>query len=256
MSAGLFFLSNFSWKTNGEGSGTALKAIIFDLDGTLINSAIPFKEMKARIIEYLEGIGVTRGLLNDGMLNFEITSRAVEDLRRKGFSPYFIKRALDQVSNIMNEVELESLDDASLIPGVPETLKALKERGLKLGLMTRSCREYAEKILKQFGLRRYFDAVIARDDVENPKPHPSHAFKLLELLNASPEEALFVGDHWSDAECAKRSGLRFVLFTRGQGELHVRNSGIRKIKRIEEVLRIVELLIRYYSFICKGVNGL
>ncbi len=217
-----------------------LKAVIFDLDGTLINSAIPFKKMKSRIIRYLEEAGVTPGLLNDEMLNFEITSKAVDDLKGKGFPPHYIERALNEVSNIMNEVELESSDDASLIPRVPETLEALKKRGLKIGLMTRSCREYAEKILGRFDLRKYFDVIIARDDVENPKPDPSHAIRLLELLDVSAEETLFVGDHWSDAECAERSGLKFVLFRREEDNLQVGRSDIQSIDDIKEILRIIE----------------
>ena len=217
-----------------------LKAVIFDLDGTLINSAIPFKKMKSRIIRYLEEAGVTPGLLNDEMLNFEITSKAVDDLKGKGFPPHYIERALNEVSNIMNEVELESSDDASLIPRVPETLEALKKRGLKIGLMTRSCREYAEKILGRFDLRKYFDVIIARDDTENPKPDPSHAIRLLELLDVSAEETLFVGDHWSDAECAERSGLKFVLFRREEDDLQVGRSDIQSIDDIKEILRIIE----------------
>jgi len=110
---------------------------------------------------------------------------------------------------------------------------------LKLGLMTRSCREYAEKILERFNLRKYFDVIIARDDVENPKPDPSHAIKLLKLLNVSADEALFIGDHWSDAECAKRSGLRFVWFKRGDSA-HIGETDIPKIEDIKEILRIIK----------------
>jgi len=216
-----------------------LKAVIFDLDGTLINSAIPFEKMKLKIIKYLEEAGVTTGLLNKKMLNFEITRRAIDDLKNKGFSQQYIRETLCEVSRIMNEVELESLDGASLIPGVPETLKALKERGLKLGLMTRSCREYAEKILKRFNIRKYFDAVIARDDVENPKPDPTHAIRLLDLLDVSAEEALFIGDHWSDAECAKRSGLKFVLFSREEDNLQLPISDVLKIREMKNILRII-----------------
>lgn len=225
--------------SNGERLRLALKAVIFDLDGTLINSAIPFKKMKTRIIKYLEDAGVTPGLLNEEMLNFEITRKAVDDLKSKGFSEKYIKKTLDEVSNLMNEVELESSDDASLIPGVPETLKALKDQGLKLGLMTRSCRKYAEKILGKFGLRRYFDVILARDDIENPKPDPSHAIELLKLLNVSAEETLFIGDHWSDAECAKSSGLKFVLFRRDENS-HVEKSEFSKIRNIKEILRIIK----------------
>jgi len=222
-----------------SGSKMTVKAIIFDLDGTLINSAISFKKMKLRIIKYLEDIGVTPSLLNENMLNFEITQRAVDDLKRKGFSEKQIKKVLDEVSSIMNQVELESFDNASLIPGVPETLKILKDQGLKLGLMTRSCRKYAEKVLEKFELRKYFDVIIARDDVENPKPDPSHAIQLLELLDTSAEEAIFVGDHWSDAECAKRSGLKFVLFQR-KDDSPIRNSRILKIRNIKEIIRIIK----------------
>lgn len=230
----------YFFESNGERSRLTLKAVIFDLDGTLINSAIPFKKMKSRIIKHLEDAGVTRGLLDEEMMNFEITSKAVEDLKSKGFSQQFIKKTLDEVSKIMNEVELESLDDASLIPNVPETLKALKNRGLKLGLMTRSCREYAEKILSKFNLRKYFDVIIARDEVENPKPDPSHAIKLLEFLNVSAGEVLFVGDHWSDAECARRSGLKFILFGQEKGNSRIKDLSILKIKNMKEILRIIE----------------
>jgi len=217
-----------------------LKAVIFDLDGTLINSAIPFRKMKSRIIKHFEDVGVTSGLLNVEMMNFEITRKAVEDLESKGFPQQYIKEALEKASKIMNEVELESHDDTSLIPNVPETLEALKKQGLKLGLMTRSCREYAEIILAKFNLRKYFDVIIARDDVESPKPDPSHPARLLELLNVSAEETLFIGDHWSDAECAKRSGLKFVLFRQDEKDLHSEEMGVQKIGDMREILRVIK----------------
>ena len=218
----------------------ALKAVIFDLDGTLINSAIPFEKMKLKIIKYLEEVGVTTGLLNKKMLNFEITRRAIDDLKNKGFSQQYIRETLCEVSRIMNEVELESLDEASIISGVPETLKALRERGLKIGLMTRSCREYAEKILEKFNLRKYFDVVIARDDVENPKPDPAHAMRILDLLDVSADETLFIGDHWSDMECAKRSGLKFVLFSLKEDNMQLSISDVPKIREMKSVLKIID----------------
>ena len=140
----------------------------------------------------------------------------------------------------MNEVELESLDEASIISGVPETLKALRERGLKIGLMTRSCREYAEKILEKFNLRKYFDVVIARDDVENPKPDPAHAMRILDLLDVSADETLFIGDHWSDMECAKRSGLKFVLFSLKEDNMQLSISDVPKIREMKSVLKIID----------------
>ena len=216
----------------------SLKAIIFDLDGTLIKSKIPFRKMKIRIVKYLREAGVTPNAISEDMMNFEIMRKAVEDLKSKGFSEKYIERIIGEVTRLMNEVELESADNATLISGVPETIKALKSSGLKIGLMTRSCREYAEKILKRFDLLRYFDAILARDDVAYPKPDPSHAIELLKLLNASVEEAIFVGDHWSDAECARRAGLRFVWFR--HDDSRDEDPKILKISNISDVLEIIK----------------
>jgi len=188
-----------------------LRAVIFDLDETLIHSGTDFKKMKSLSIKFLESIGVKPCLLNTRMLNLEIINIATEDLRTKGFSEQEVQQVLAKVTEIMNQVELESLDKAILIEGVPETLRALKARGLKVGIMTNSCREYAKKVLARFCLEKYVDAVGARTDVERPKPSAEHAFYVLKLLDVSAEEAVLVGDHWLDAECARRSGLKFVL---------------------------------------------
>ncbi len=215
-----------------------MRAIIFDLDGTLIDSAIPFKEMKSTVIKYLQTVGVTPGLLNNDMLNSQITSIAVEDLRKKAVSQVEIRVIFSRVSDIMNGVELKSLPWASLIEAVPETLKALKDMGLKLGIMTRGCHEYAKKILDRFGLTEFFDAVVARDDVENPKPNPEHAFHLLGLLSVRAEEALCVGDHWSDGECAKKAGLKFVLVKRGDRNItSPEESGFLTVNSIRDLVQ-------------------
>jgi len=218
-----------------------LRAVIFDLDETLIHSRINFKNMKSKIIDFLQSIGVTHGLLNDRMLNFEIISLAVENLRKKSFSEEAIRRFLAEVTGIMNHVELDSLDGATLIDGVPETLKALKAKGLKIGVMTNSCREYAEKVLARLGLDKYVDAVAARDDVEKPKPNPEHALHLLRLLDVSVNEALFVGDHWLDAECARKSGLKFVLVGRRDQNIEaLKECDYQAVNNIKDIVNIVK----------------
>lgn len=217
-----------------------MKAVIFDLDGTLINSVIPFEKMKKMTIAYLESVGVAPGLLNKRMLNFEITGKATKDLRAKGAMEEQMTAILGRVSEIMNRVELESVDSAASTEGVREALSDLKARGLKLGVMTRGCRKYAERVLGRLGLRDYFDAVVARDDVEKPKPNPEHAFHLLSLLGVSAAEALYVGDHWSDAECAEQAGLGFVLFRRpGQD---TQPSGEFSFEAVDDIRDVVNLV--------------
>jgi phosphoglycolate phosphatase len=217
------------------------KAVIFDLDGTLVNSKIQYKEMKRQVIKHLEAVGVAPRLLNDEMLNFEITKTALQDMRQKDYTQQLIQQAFDEVSEIMNDYELKSVDEATSIPGVLETLQTLKAHKVKLGVMTRSCREYAEKLLSKFGLRSFFDAVVARDDVARPKPNPEHALYLLRLLGVLPQEALYVGDHWSDAECASKAGLKFVLVGRRRKDYveRVRELGFEAIDEINEIANLL-----------------
>jgi len=217
-----------------------LKAVIFDLDGTLINSAIPFKEMKIKIITFFQAKGVTFGLLNENLLNFEIVKLAVNNLQEKGFSRRQITKILSQVSEIMNEVELQSIDNASLIEDAAKILNYLKLRGLRLGVMTRSCHEYAQKILTKFGLDKFFDALAARDDVSQPKPNPEHAFYLLNLLGVKAEETLFIGDCWSDAECASQAKLRFVFVGRTKETAKVHELGYKNIDSLNDLINIIE----------------
>jgi len=218
-----------------------LKAVIFDLDGTLIDSKIDFRKMKRRNIRLLEASGVEQGLLTEEMLNYDIERRAVEDLRTKGVSEEEIQRIFQKVADIMNEIELEAVEDAQLLDGVAETLEKLKKIGFKIGIITRSCREYANKILKKFELERLIDAVAARDDVSKPKPDPEHPRHLMKILGVKPSEAVLVGDHPMDALCAKNIGMRFFLIPKRDTNFKAFEEYSHEILwNIRDILQILE----------------
>lgn len=217
-----------------------VKAVIFDLDDTLIKSKINYEKMKNLIIDFLASVGVTSGLLNKNMPNFEIINAAKMDLSGR-LNRCEIEKILNKVNDIMNEVEMKSLGNAELMDNALSTLEELKRMGLKAGIVTNGCRKYAEEIMSRFCLGKYVDAVVARDDVSNPKPDPEHLLRVLEILNVPVEEAVFVGDHWIDALCAKKAGVPFILL----------RSGTRIFKEAEEMacaaidtLRDILLLIQ------------
>lgn len=191
-----------------------MKGVIFDLDGTLVDSKIDFRKMKRRNIKLLEASGVEQGLLTEEMLNYDIEKRAIKDLRTKGFSEEEIQRIFQKTAEIMNETELEAIKDVKLVNGVVETLEKLKRLGLKIGIITRSCREYTNRILEKFGLDKLIDAVATRNDVLKPKPDPEHPQYLMKILGVKPSETVLIGDHPMDALCAKNVGMRFFLITK------------------------------------------
>ena len=222
-----------------------MKAVIFDLDGTLIDSKIDFRKMKRRNIRLLEASGVERGLLTEEMLNYDIERRAFEDLRTKGVSEEEIQGVFQKVAEIMSEIELEAIEDVKLLDGVVETLEKLRRVGLKIGIITRSCREYANRILEKFELEGLIDAVAARDDVLKPKPDPEHPRYLMKTLGVKPSETVLVGDHPMDALCAKNVGLRFFLIPK-------RNTNF---KAFEEYSHEILSNIRDIVHILEGEEG-
>ncbi|MEM2272961.1 MAG: HAD-IA family hydrolase [Candidatus Bathyarchaeia archaeon] len=189
-----------------------VKAVIFDLDDTLIRSGIDYKGVKSSIIKFLVESDVDESLLDENMPNLEIINRAIKDLRRKNFSGERIKKIINSVYAMFNDAELRSLDKARLMDGSLETLVALKSLGLKIGVVTNSCSAYSMKILETLSLGKYIDVLVSRDDVYHHKPDPEPLLKALEALGVRASEAIFVGDHFIDALCARNSGVKFILF--------------------------------------------
>ncbi len=218
-----------------------LRAVIFDLDNTLISSRVDFRRMRTEIMDLLLRLRVPPNRLSENMLISEIVKVAVNNLRERGFTEEEIKNILTKIAEIMNRVELESLNEnLNPMENAVKTLKRLKELNLKVGVITNSCREYAERALAKLGLRSYIDSVVARDYVEEMKPNPKNALHLLNLLGVNNEEAVFIGDHWLDAECARRAGIRFILIERGENPRMISEYNCRKIGDLWEIIDLIE----------------
>ncbi|MEM1561771.1 MAG: HAD family hydrolase [Candidatus Bathyarchaeia archaeon] len=217
-----------------------IKAVIFDLDDTLIRSGINYRETKSLIIKFLVEAGVTEGLLNESMPNLEIINRSVEDLRGKNCAEDRIKEIINRVYKMFNEAELKALNKAMPMDGALETLATLKKNGLKIGVVTNSCGEYARRILEMFSLDMYVDAVVARDDVTRHKPNPEHILKALEKLGVQESETIFVGDHLIDALCARDAGVKFILLKNEKWDLrHAKENASAVINHLSELLAII-----------------
>lgn len=103
------------------------------------------------------------------------------------------------------------LDMIKLFPGITEMLQEVKARGCKMGIASSRLRLTLEQGLDKYDLHKYFDAIVAVEDTENPKPAPDIVLKTLELLDAKPEKAVMVGDSRLDILCARNAGVPSVL---------------------------------------------
>ncbi|MCX8171395.1 MAG: HAD family hydrolase [Candidatus Bathyarchaeota archaeon] len=220
-----------------------IRAVIFDLDDTLIYSKIDYGGVKRALIRFFVEHGVEPSLLSEDMLNFEIFKVAAESLRKSKLPKEAIERVLEEARAVLDDFEMKALGGARLMEGALETLNSLKEMGLKIGIVTNSCRVYTAKIIEVFSLNRYVDVFITRDDVNSLKPDPGHLLKALEILGVSADEVVFVGDHWIDSVCAERANVKFILFRGGRwnfrGEEVTRDAVVEDLRALPTLIQSI-----------------
>jgi phosphoglycolate phosphatase len=103
---------------------------------------------------------------------------------------------------------------------VPDAVAALKERGMRLGIVSTKYRRRIEKILDRDGLLSSFDTIIGGDDVTRHKLDPQPIHMALASLGVPVDKAVYVGDSLPDAQAAQAAGVRFVAALSGTTELH------------------------------------
>jgi phosphoglycolate phosphatase len=179
-----------------------VRALLFDLDGTLVDSGIDFGRMRREMLALAAEAGCDMTSLEGGDI-LEIRDAACA---RAADPPAALRRA----EALLAAIEREALEQARPIEAAAELLAALRSRGVGIGIVTRNCREIAAASLDRYGLE--YDILVAREDTPRVKPHPVHLLTALELLSASPASAVMVGDGRMDVQAGLAAGMRTVGF--------------------------------------------
>jgi len=187
-----------------------LKGIVFDLDGTLINSTIDFPRMKTAMIDYLEGYGIPKGLLSANETNVVILEKAEKVWKEKKFSEGKRKAILARIDELMDEGEMKAIPTVETIVGAREAVLKLKEMGYSLAILTRSCRGYTFEALRKTGMLEHFDVILGRGETPKPKPYAEALKCTAEKLGLNIDEIILVGDHHIDQTCAENACATFI----------------------------------------------
>lgn len=177
----------------------AIRAAIFDFDGTLAETDIDFGLMRRRVLEVAERWGLTDHL-DERRYILEIVDDAIAMLSDAEDR----ERFREEAARAMEDVELIFTSVAAPFPGIPRTLERLRECGRRVGIITRNCRVGVQSVFSRHPL--HHEVLLTRDDVERVKPDPAHLHEALETLEVAPEHALMVGDHITDIEVGHAAG--------------------------------------------------
>lgn len=175
-----------------------IKAILFDLDGTLINT-------NNLIIKSFNHTFKTH--LNKTLDEKEIVMFFGEPLKET--LARYDKENVDELLKTYreyNEVRHDDLTEA--FEGVEEAIIALKEKGIKVGVVTSKRRAMAIRGLQLFGLDKLMDVIITPEDTKLHKPNGEPVLKACDMLKIKPEEAIMVGDSYYDILCGKNAGAK------------------------------------------------
>jgi phosphoglycolate phosphatase len=183
-----------------------IKAVIFDLDGTVASFNLDYKTVRALVKGYLMNRGVPASILSLNESVFEMLRKTEIWARNSGKSEEFLDELRREALATTETYELEAAANTSLLLGVVNALKALRAMGLRIGLCTINSEKSVTRILERFGIAVLFDVTITRNQVKHVKPDPEHLEAALKVLGASPEETVVVGDSRVDMQSAKGLG--------------------------------------------------
>lgn len=184
---------------------SSIKAVLFDLDGTLVDTAPDFLWALNRIRE-ARGLSLLsepeiRTAISDGSAGLVRNTLGINS-DEPNFEPTR-QQLLTHYLEVIGQY-------AKLYPGLSELLADFDARGLGWGISTNKPSLYTDALLSQMALPIRPSTVVCPDHVSNPKPDPEPLLLNCQQLNLAPHEVVFVGDHIRDIQAGKAAGMRTI----------------------------------------------
>lgn len=176
-----------------------VNAVLFDLDGTLVDSSKAIINAVEKVLE-LKGLTCDRakvarmiGVPLENIFSFLVPNLSQEEIWQlvHEYRKYYVKH---------------HLENTAINPHAEALLRELKEKGLKLGIITTKYKEPVMEVLSHFGLSELFDVVVTGYEVIRHKPAPDIVLAAAKRLRTDPKRCVVVGDSPLDVQAGKRAG--------------------------------------------------
>ena len=187
-------------------TGNKIEAVIFDMDGVIIDSEEIWKRAENEIFSSV-GVKLTDELCK---MTETMTTREVTNF---WFGKYPWKnKSLEEVENGVIERVAHLIKDAGKgVDGIEEFLRKMKDKGYKIGLATNSPSCLIPVVLEKLAIDQYFDAISSAEHELEGKPSPYVYLSTAEKLNIEPENCIAIEDSYSGILAAKKAGMKAII---------------------------------------------
>lgn len=193
---------------------SSVRVLIFDLDGTLIDSKLDLARSVNGMLEYMDRAPLSSeriySLVGNGVQ--VLVRRALNEGAEGDTTDADVDRGL---AYFLSYYRAHMLDNTVAYPGVREGLESLS--GCPMAVLTNKPVNFSKEILDGLGLSRYFRFVYGGNSFERKKPDPMGVQRLLRDLNSAPQDAMMVGDSDVDVRTARNAGIWACGVTYGLG---------------------------------------
>ncbi|MGY5855760.1 MAG: HAD family phosphatase [Candidatus Thorarchaeota archaeon] len=193
-----------------------LKALVFDMDGTITHLTLPLEAMRNDTKEYYISKGLPPEIIEPADGISSTTGKARD---------YFLNNGVKQEEWSVMEAEMDTIlsahegfaaATATPIEGSLEIVRKIRDAGFKTAILTNNGRPALDKIMKQIPLQENFDHIQTRHESPMPKPFPDGLLKVASELGVKLNEVVYIGDALIDGAAATRAGIEFWGVSTGE----------------------------------------
>lgn len=187
-----------------------IKAVLIDLDGTLVDSTPALFQVYQKFLAYYGKKGTKEEF-------YSLIGPSIDEIVAILKNKYKLKESnKDLATMYVSTLMKQGLEGTELFPHAKEVIEELKKKGVKLGIVTSGTHALVKICLDPLKMTQNFDAIITSEDVKNAKPNPEMYRLALEKLGVPADQAVAIEDSEAGKESARQAGLEVVMITHGK----------------------------------------
>jgi phosphoglycolate phosphatase len=215
------------------------KLFIFDLDGTLVDTAPDFRNSLNYMLSELNEPQVTLAEIRD-----LVGYGARELIRRTVITkniPYDDNKINEMLKIFLLHYTHNIDDDSVLFENVDKVLNSIKSKELKLAICTNKMERLSNMLLEKLGILHYFDYLVGGDTFPKSKPDPFPLIEICRRLNVSEDESLMIGDSATDLNAGHNANMPVVLVSYGYSDnKNIYNDADLVINNFSQLMELIE----------------